>query len=638
MVNKDIIEALSSDKDIILNEVLRRQIEVAANQFLQNELTAVLGYEPHTRIDRSKDDVNYRNGAYTRTIDTEYGEINLTIPRDRLNKFQNALFPPYVRRTDGLEEMVIKMYSKGVTTREIADMVERMYDHCYSPTTVSNITKRTEHLVEKLHERKFKHLQYVCVFLDATYIPLRRGTVEREAVNVAIGIRSDGGKEVFDYSIAPTENGSVWSELLQGLLARGIKDIQLFIADGLVGLQSAIEANYPQAKFQRCWVHAERNLLGTETIRGEYGLQLGKLSDRRRNLKFYSESDAWDDFQKQPVKYNNTVEKLVPGLLGNGDSMYGLPKELAGKIQDEDFFPDGLRCELRRYQELGVKYILHQGRVLLGDEMGLGKTVQAIASMVSLRNTGSTHFVVVCPASVMINWCREIERFSLLSVIKVHGTTKQAAIREWLDKGGVAVTTYETTSAFSLPDDFRFGMLVVDEAHYIKNPSAKRSVSVMKLSEHADRMLFMTGTPIENNVDEMIRLISILQPKIARKVSNIKSLSFASQFREKIAPVYYRRKREDVLTELPELVESREWCRLGKVEREAYEQAVLKKSYNDARRVSWSVDDLKYSSKAGRMMEIIADAKADGRKDTASPISETQSARCDARQPVHRAD
>ena len=154
--NKDIIAALSSDKDITLNEVLRRQIEVAANQFLQNELTAVLGYEPHTRIDRSKDDVNYRNGTYTRTIDTEYGEINLTIPRDRLNKFQNALFPPYVRRTDGLEEMVIKMYSKGVTTREIADMVERMYGHYYSPTTVSNITKRTEHLVEEFHERKFK--------------------------------------------------------------------------------------------------------------------------------------------------------------------------------------------------------------------------------------------------------------------------------------------------------------------------------------------------------------------------------------------------------------------------------------------------------------------------------------------------
>ena len=93
---------------------------------------------------------------------------------------------------------------------------------------------------------------YVCVFLDATYIPLRRDTVEREAVNIAIGIRSDGTKEVLDYCIAPTENGVVWLELLSGLRQRGITDIQLFIADGMVGLQGAIERNYPQAKFKRC--------------------------------------------------------------------------------------------------------------------------------------------------------------------------------------------------------------------------------------------------------------------------------------------------------------------------------------------------------------------------------------------------
>lgn len=85
----------------------------------------------------------------------------------------------------------------------------------------------------------------------------------------------------------------------------------------------------------------------------------------------------------------------------------------------ECFFPDGLLCELRRYQEWGVKYALHQERILLGDEMGLGKTVQAIATMVSLRNTGGTHFVVVCPASVITNWCREIRKMSLLSVTKI---------------------------------------------------------------------------------------------------------------------------------------------------------------------------------------------------------------------------
>ena len=172
MVNKDIIAALSSDKDITLNEVLRRQIEVAANQFLQNELTAVLGYEPHThtRIDRSKDDVNYRNGAYTRTIDTEYGEINLTIPLDRLNKFQNALFPPYVRRTDGLEEMVIKMYSKGVTTREIADMVERMTaTTTHQPRFQTSLSGRNTWLKSSTSANSSTHNTSVCFSMPLTF-------------------------------------------------------------------------------------------------------------------------------------------------------------------------------------------------------------------------------------------------------------------------------------------------------------------------------------------------------------------------------------------------------------------------------------------------------------------------------------
>ena len=164
--------------------------------------------------------------------------------------FKNDLFEPYARHTSTLEETIIMMYSKGITTREIAELIEKMYGQYYSPATVSNITKQTASLVEEFHTRKFKQSQYVCVFLDATYIPLRRDTVEREAVNIVIGIRSDGTKEVLDYCIAPTENGVVWSELLSGLRQRGITDIQLFIADGMVGLQGAIERNYPQARFQ----------------------------------------------------------------------------------------------------------------------------------------------------------------------------------------------------------------------------------------------------------------------------------------------------------------------------------------------------------------------------------------------------
>ena len=351
-------------------------------------------------------------------------------------------------------------------------------------------------------------------------------------------------------------------------------------------------------------------------INSKYGEKIYSLENENRNLDRISDEEAWDEFQKQPIRFTNILENTVPGMLGNQDSVYGLPEQLAREVQDECFFPDGLLCELRRYQEWGVKYILHQGKVLLGDEMGLGKTIQAIATMVSLKNTGATHFVVLCPASVIINWCREVQKFSKLRAIKVHGSGRNAALQEWIKTGGVAVTTYETTSYFELPDKFRYSLLVVDEAHYVKNPDARRSINTKRLSSYADRLLFMTGTALENKVEEMTNLIEILQPEIAKEVQGMKMLSSAPQFREKVAPVYYRRKREDVLTELPELLENEEWCQLGLEEELEYENTILSSgnNFNAVRRVSWNVSDLRKSSKATRMLEIIEQAKEEGRK------------------------
>ena len=346
----------------------------------------------------------------------------------------------------------------------------------------------------------------------------------------------------------------------------------------------------------------------------DYAGNVNGVSLEGSRLESLPQQEAWSDFSAHSVSFFTVLEEINPGLLGTDDDVYGLPEALAREIQDQCFFPDGLRCTLRRYQEWGVKYILHQERVLLGDEMGLGKTIQAIASMVSLKNTGATHFVVVCPASVLTNWCREIQKHSLLSVTKVHGSGRSLAVRGWLEAGGVAVTTYETTAHFHLPADFRFSMVVVDEAHYIKNPEARRTVHTKELCDHAERLLFMTGTALENRVEEMIRLIGILQPKIASQAAVLSFLAAAPQFREQVAPVYYRRKREDVLTELPELIESREWCNMGAEEERIYEDAILEGRYTDARRVSWNVDDLKYSSKANRLREIIDEAAEEQRK------------------------
>lgn len=352
-------------------------------------------------------------------------------------------------------------------------------------------------------------------------------------------------------------------------------------------------------------------------IQGSYGHDAAKAAGQIETIENGTDDEAWKDYINDPVGTINVLERVCPEIPGNGDSVYGLPEELAREIQEECFFPEGLQCTLRRYQEWGVKYILHQERVLLGDEMGLGKTVQAIAAMVSLKNTGATHFIVVCPASVITNWCREIQKMSKLHVTKIHGALKEEALDSWIKTGGVAVTNYETTGIFRLEEDFRFSMLIVDEAHYIKNPEAKRTENVIKISRHTDRLLFMTGTALENRVDEMVSLMSLLNVKVASRVKGMEALASAPAFREKIAPVYYRRRREDVLTELPELIETREWCTMTAEDERAYEAAALRSgagNYSEMRRVSWNVDDLKDSSKASRLLEIIEEAKSEGRK------------------------
>lgn len=332
------------------------------------------------------------------------------------------------------------------------------------------------------------------------------------------------------------------------------------------------------------------------------------------SLKKIDDNLVWEDFRLNSIKYYNAIEEICPGALDNDDKIYGLDKDLAREIQDQCYFPDGLLCALRRYQEWGVKYILHQEKVLLGDEMGLGKTIQAIATMVSLKNTGATHFLVICPASVVTNWCREICKHSKLKVIKIHGQQKSNAMKSWKRFGGVGVTNYESTSIFMDEKDLNLSLLVVDEAHYIKNSEAIRSINTKELAKHSERLLFMTGTALENNVEEMIKLIEILNPQIAGEVKGLAFMSSASLFKDKIAPVYYRRKREQVLSELPDKIEVKEWCSLSKEEEECYEDAMLGRNFQAARRVSFDIDDLNLSSKAKRLKEIVIEAEAEERK------------------------
>ncbi len=291
-----------------------------------------------------------------------------------------------------------------------------------------------------------------------------------------------------------------------------------------------------------------------------------------------------------------------------------LPEELLESIENYPLQTGSLKATLRRYQTFGTKYILHQERVLLGDEMGLGKTMQAIAAMCHLAAEGAKHFLVVCPLSVVVNWKREVESQTELPVIEVYGEDRAVEMTQWAVQGGVAITSYETLNKVPIPALVDLALMVVDEAHYVKNPQAIRTKSVMAATERAKKVLFMSGTPLENKVEEMQFLIQCLQPEVAKKIQNMKQLIQAEAFRKAIAPVYLRRVREDVLKELPELVEKEQWGIMNKEELQAYKTALKDGSFMSVRQVSWDVPDMQCSTKAQRLLEIHADAKAGGRK------------------------
>jgi len=318
-------------------------------------------------------------------------------------------------------------------------------------------------------------------------------------------------------------------------------------------------------------------------------------------------------FRENSARYYATLEKYCKHLNTSSPQKAGLPEELVKEIEAVELDLSGLKATLRSYQEFGVKYAVHQKRTLLGDEMGLGKTIQAIAAMIALKASGKYHFMVVCPASVLINWCREIEKFSSLEVTKIHGAD-ETALRHWRENGDVAVTTYESISRFELPELFTFDYLVVDEAHYVKNPDAQRTVAMKKLLAKTEGVLYMSGTPLVNRVDEMCFLVECLQPQIAARLEQVKNVSTADQFRQELSPVYLRRVREDVLKELPDLIEKEQWCELGNAEKAIYREAVASGNLMAIRQVSWQVSDIKDSSKAMRLVEICENAKEQGRK------------------------
>jgi SNF2 family DNA or RNA helicase len=328
-------------------------------------------------------------------------------------------------------------------------------------------------------------------------------------------------------------------------------------------------------------------------------------------------SEIPDDFALKElfVEKSNDFYSLLDSISDKPDTTIALKtlnQELVQHINTEPFDPNLIKATLRRYQTFGIKFALAQKRVILGDEMGLGKTIQALGVLAQRYADGAKKFVVVCPASVIVNWSREIESRTNLQFHKIHGINKHEAFKQWNDSDGIALTTFDgLKSIFLTAEDIRdltIDTLIVDEAHFAKNVDTGRSKEIYKWSNAIPRVMFLSGTPMENRISEFIGLVAMLDLKISRSLDKVVLASGPEPFRQAVAPIYLRRNASEVLKELPPLVEVEEYCDWDEVTSDAYYKAVETGNFMAMRRAAYVTENDSIPEKLNRIIELVDEA------------------------------
>jgi hypothetical protein len=269
-----------------------------------------------------------------------------------------------------------------------------------------------------------------------------------------------------------------------------------------------------------------------------------------------------------------------------------LSAELAERINQAHLDRRLVDRELRPYQVYGAKFAVVVNRGLLGDDMGLGKTVQALAAIAHVISTGGErHHIVVCPAALIDNWLREMQETTPTLegwAFRDRDYGRQAALDSWRAKGGVLLTSYDQSEYLVDADLPSIGFAVVDEAHYVKNATAKRTKWVRELLKRADGALLMGGTMLENRAEELILLAGLADPsyeaRLREKFGDGSTAHHqADDFRHALGDFYLRRNQGKVLKELPGIVFTEELVTVGRAEDLAYREALKSRNLNGAR-------------------------------------------------------
>ncbi len=300
-LKRQIQEGKEISLDGILEEfknLLRESIQTAS----EVEMTSHLGYDKH----QESPNPNYRNGTNKKTLKSKYGEVDVSIPRDRDGTFEPQLVKKRERLLKGSEDLILSLYTKGMSVRDIQNHLDDLYGYQLSEQTISNITSA---IIDKAKEWQSRPLEaiYPIIFMDATVLKIR---VDRIVKNVAayimLGITIDGKKEILGIWIGENETSKYWLTLLNELKNRGVEDVLIFAIDGLNGFNQAIEAVYPKAEIQRCIVHQIRS-----------SLRYVSWKDRKavaNDLKTVYTANTEEDAQTALLEFDESWGKKYPHI------------------------------------------------------------------------------------------------------------------------------------------------------------------------------------------------------------------------------------------------------------------------------------------------------------------------------------
>lgn len=260
VIQRELGSAKSMDDFFGKDGIFARLFGKTLEHLLEAELTAQLGYEKYEAKGRNSG--NSRNGKYKRKVRTSGGEAEIAVPRDRNGEFTPKVLHKYETSSNELEDKIVTLYAKGMTTSDIRSSLSEMYGMDVSEATISTVTDKVLPLVEAWQNRPLAET-YALVYLDAIMVKLRRDSrVEKTAVYIVLGVDLEGRKDALGHWVGDgAEGAKFWMGVLRDLQARGVHDILIACMDGLTGFSEAVQAVFPQTLIQRCILHQIRNSL-----------------------------------------------------------------------------------------------------------------------------------------------------------------------------------------------------------------------------------------------------------------------------------------------------------------------------------------------------------------------------------------